>query len=38
MDDQRRQKHLEDVDRVLGDVREHLDWSLESGEVSVGMA
>jgi GAF domain-containing protein len=33
MDDQRRQKHLEDVDRVLGDVREHLDWSLEPGEV-----
>jgi GAF domain-containing protein len=33
MDDQRKQKHLEDVDRVLGDVREHLDWSLETGEV-----
>lgn len=33
MDEQRKQKHLEDVDRVLGDVREHLDWSLETGEV-----
>lgn len=33
MDDQRKQKHLEDVDRVLGDVREHLDWSTETGEV-----
>jgi GAF domain-containing protein len=33
MDDQRKQKHLEDVDRVLGDVREHLDWSLETGEI-----
>jgi GAF domain-containing protein len=33
MDNQRKQKHLEDVDRVLGDVREHLDWSLETGEV-----
>jgi GAF domain-containing protein len=33
MDDQRKQKHLEDADRVLGDVREHLDWSLETGEI-----
>jgi GAF domain-containing protein len=33
MDDQRKQKHLEDVDRVLGDVREHLDWSTETGEI-----
>ena len=33
MDDQRKQKHLEDVDRVLGDVREHLDWSVEPGEI-----
>ncbi len=33
MDDTRKQKHLEDADRVLHDVREHLDWSLETGEV-----
>ena len=33
MDDQRKRKHLEDVDRVLGDVREHLDWTVEPGEV-----
>jgi GAF domain-containing protein len=33
MDNQRKQKHLEDVDRVLGDVREHLDWSTETGEI-----
>jgi GAF domain-containing protein len=33
MDDQRKQKHLEDVDRVLGDVREHLDWTVEPGEI-----
>jgi GAF domain-containing protein len=33
MDEKRKQKHLDDVDRVLSDVREHLDWSLETGEV-----
>lgn len=33
MDDQRKQKHLEDVDRVLDNVREHLDWTLEPGEI-----
>ena len=33
MDDKRKQQHLEDADRVLADVREHLSLHLETGEV-----
>jgi GAF domain-containing protein len=33
MDEQRTQKHLEDAERVLTDVREHLGWMRETGEV-----
>ena len=33
MDEQSKQKHLEDVERVLSDVREHLDYTLETGEI-----
>lgn len=32
MDNKRREAHLNDVDRVLADVREHLDFGLEQGE------
>jgi GAF domain-containing protein len=33
MDEKRKQKHLDDAEQVLSDVREHLDWSLEPGEI-----
>jgi Nif-specific regulatory protein len=33
MDEERKQKHLEDADRVLADVREHLEWTVEQGEI-----
>lgn len=33
MDDKRKQEHLHDVDKVLADVREHLQYNLEQGEM-----
>lgn len=33
MDEKRKQEHLEDADRVLENVREHLEYSVETGEI-----
>ena len=33
MDEKRKQAHLEDADRVLNDIRGHLDYRLETGEM-----
>ena len=33
MDEKRKQKHLNDVDSVLTDVREHLEFTHEAGDV-----